>query len=120
MKTIKVINILVDFANNEVSNVPKFIKYNNWNTNEYEVIYVDYSNLIDKLDKRDIFLNDEVEIVEDADGTPLDEEEKEIEKLDYKVEQLENPSHNESLLMNMIRQNKETINKLIEELKRDK
>lgn len=43
-----------------------------------------------------------------------------IKKLNYKVEQLDKPSHNESLLMNMIRQNKETINKLIDELKKEK
>lgn len=111
MKTIKIIDLLNKIAKGE--EVPKKIFYEKqwWEynpDNDYEGIEWGGCFLCNVLICE---LNDEVEIIE---------EEKEIEKLDYKVEQLENPSHNESLLMNMIRQNKETINKLIEELKRDK
>lgn len=109
MKTIKIIDLLNKIANEE--EVPHF----KINEDEY---YLGADGLLKDVygDAVEWFiyqkwLNEEVEIIE---------EEKEIEKLDYKVEQLENPSHNESLLMNMIRENKETINKLIEKLKRDK
>ena len=46
------------------------------------------------------------------------EEEKEIEELNYIIEQLENPTHNESLLMNMVRENKQKINELVREVRK--
>lgn len=46
------------------------------------------------------------------------EEEKEIEELNYIIEQLEIPTHNESLLMNMVRENKQKINELVREVRK--
>lgn len=117
MKTIKIIDLLIRCLEKDET-LPKEIKFRDkyYFLRQHADIYAYYRKTdrsynfmedIDLISK----LNKEVEIIE---------EEKETEKLDYKVEQLENPSHNESLLMNMIRENKETINKLIEELKRDK
>ena len=114
MKTIKIIDLLNKIANGE--EVPLKIKYDTciwvlrkqfndyWNDEQYLFI-----SGFDMFENAMCFLNDEVEIIEE-----------EIEKLNYKVEQLDKPSHNESLLMNMIRENKETINKLIDELKTEK
>ena len=112
MKTIKIIDLLNKIARGE--EVPQKIRigalYMYWDGS----VYWDEdgeSQFCEVIGSSEYSLNREVEIIE---------EEKEIEKLGYKVEQLENPNHNESLLMNMIRENKETINKLIEELKRNK
>lgn len=113
MNKIRIIDLLNKIAKGE--EVPKKIKYCKVSF-EYNISEDDYFNKkygFGLLDKINLFKNltEEVEIIE---------EEKEIEKLNYKVEQLDKPSHNESLLMNMIRENKEAINKLIEELKKDK
>ena len=112
MNKIRIIDLLNKIAN---GTAPKKIKTNagvlERNGNQYKFegsscrLCFDYYIEKNKLDE-------EVEIIE--------EEEKEIEKLNYKVEQLDKPSHNESLLMNMIRENKETINKLIDELRKEK
>ena len=124
MKTIKIIDIVKLIEEKNYKNLPKKIKINN-KTYEFDKTDNEYRRydrggsftpLYEFMKNGGIeyfseLIQMEAEIIEEV---------KEIEKLDYKVEQLENPSHNESLLMNMIRQNKETINKLIDELKKEK
>ena len=66
----KVIDLLNKVANGE--EVPKYIKYRNWNNNSFDKMLVCKENIFYKLDQLEIYLNDEVEIIE---------EDKEIEEL---------------------------------------
>jgi hypothetical protein len=69
----KVIDLLNKIANGE--EVPKYIKYRNWNNNSFDKMLVCKENIFYKLDQLEIYLNDEVEIIE---------EDKEIEEISFK------------------------------------
>jgi len=70
----KVIDLLNKIANNE--EVPQYVKYRNWNNNSFEKMLVCEENIFYKLDQLEIYLNDEIEIIE--------EKPKKIEKLKIK------------------------------------
>lgn len=59
----KVIELLNKIANEE--EVPSYIKYINYKTNDTDTMMVCKENIIYKLDQLEMHLNDEVEIIED-------------------------------------------------------
>lgn len=96
----RIIDLLNLIAKGE--GVPKVVEYRNWNNNSFDKMLVCYENIIDKLDKKEILLNDEVEIIE---------EEKEIEyitlfgekvKSGSTVNWLNEPNENEKKLASCI------------------
>lgn len=64
-KTIKVIDLLQDFADEKEIIMPQYVRYLDRNTDEKAIMLVCEENIIDKLDKKMIKLNDYVEILED-------------------------------------------------------
>jgi hypothetical protein len=60
---LKLIDLLVKIANNE--EVPDYVEYRNWNNNTFDTMCVCTDNIIDKLNKKEIYLNDEIVIVEE-------------------------------------------------------
>ena len=97
---ITIVDIISMLAKEEET--PKYIRYFNKVQREWLVMLVCEENIITRLNENAIFLNDEVEIIE---------EEKEIEKLD---------ENNTNVLTNII-ENRKKINELIDavnELKR--
>ncbi len=75
---IKVIDLLVDIANNGVHEVTKYFKYFNRLREEYDIRMVRLEEIYYVLNYGMTDINDEVEIIED---TP--KEDKKIEKLDF-------------------------------------
>ena len=72
----KVIDLLNKIANGE--EIPKYIKYRNWNNNSFDKMLVCKENIFYKLDQLEIYLNDEIEIIE---------EDKEIEEIKQMYEE---------------------------------
>lgn len=70
----KVIDLLNKIASGE--KVPNYIKYYNCKTNKNEIMMVCELNIIYKLNHEEMFLNDEIDIIE---------EEEPIEKLDNNI-----------------------------------
>lgn len=64
-KKIKIIDLLQDFADEKEIIMPQYVRYLDRNTNEKAIMLVCEENIIDKLDKKMIKLNDYVEILED-------------------------------------------------------
>lgn len=59
----KVIDLLNKIAKGE--ELPQYIEYRNWNNNSFEKMLVCKENLFYKLDQLEIYLNDEIEIIEE-------------------------------------------------------
>lgn len=62
----KVIDLLVDIANNGVSKETKHFKYFHRINEEYDIAMINLSSIIYKLNNEIIDLNDEIEIIEDT------------------------------------------------------
>lgn len=73
----KVIDKLVDIANNGESEIIQYFRYFNRKRKEYAVFMMRYEELIYKLNYEELDINDEIEILED---TP--KEDNKIEKID--------------------------------------
>ena len=100
----KVIDLLNKIANSGAYEKETHFKYYDRNAEEYDISLLLYKVIIDRLEKGQIDLNDEVEIIE---------EDKKIEKLDY-VFDVHSPTYNESWLMTCIKANKDKINEIID------
>lgn len=96
MKTIKIIDLLNKIANGEET--PKYIRYFNKVQREWLVMLVCKENIITRLNENAIFLNDEVEIIE---------EEKEIEKVSVKTN-----NHNVRKVANKINELIDAVNEI--------
>ena len=108
MNKIRIIDLLNKIAKGEET--PKYIRYFNKVQREWLVMLVCKENIITRLNENAIFLNDEVEIIE---------EEKEIEKLEplkkdwMTLDDIKFTfSNSEMILVNKINELVDTINEL--------
>ena len=97
----KVIDLLNKIAHGE--EVPKFIKYRNWNNNSFDKMLVCKENIFYKLDQLEIYLNDEIEIIE---------EDKKIEKIPIIFQDGHNQTEINEYLRTMLNRVIDEVNKL--------
>ena len=114
MNKITIIQLLNKIANGE--EVPEHIRYRNWNNNSFEIMFVCKENIFYKLDQLEIFLNDEVEIL-DEENEFEDIEELSIKDLAISINEIYND--NVDVLMgkinDLIKNQKKIIDKLNKE-----
>ncbi len=84
-KRIKIIEILDNYADDKEILIPKYVKYFDRIYKTDYIMLVCQENIIDKLDKNAIKLNDEVEILED--NTEEIEEKSNFENMGYEIAQ---------------------------------
>lgn len=110
-KKTKVIDLLVKISKGEKT--PEYVRYRNYLTGSFDTMMVCKENLIYKLDQTEIYLNDELEI--------LDEEDKDIPLIPddelYLIEHINNygVDRNNAIDYNF-KVLKEKINQVVEEL----
>ncbi len=102
-KKIKIIELLNKIANGE--EVPENIKYYNRNSKESDIMPCCKENIIDKLDCNSIYLNDEVEIIEEQEEIDIQNITELLEIGSYEADRTD------------VKMNRVVINKLVQAVK---